>query len=121
LIGIDGEWNPFWSFGRGTFRRGTANGYATAVFRFPLDFQRVNLRSTLHFGASRMLFDLVGVPKGSTGLFVGFNLLGLDYELSRSLYLVIEPAEVAIPIPKLTTVPFAYPQYRLTIGLQFGS
>jgi hypothetical protein len=121
LVGLDGEWNPFWSFTRKRIRAGVANAYATAVVRFPLDFQRVNLRSTLHFGASRMLFDLVGVPEGSTGPFVGFNLLGLDYELSRSVYLVIEPAQIAIPIPKLKGVPFAYPQYRMTLGLQFGS
>jgi hypothetical protein len=121
LLGVDGEWNPFWSLDSGNVRTGTANFFVTGVIRFPLDFQRVNLRTTLEAGGSRMLFDLVGVPQGSMGLFFGISPLGIDYEISRSVYLVIEPSHIAIPIPQLSGVPYAYPQYRFTIGVQIGA
>ena len=81
----------------------------------------MNVRSTLQLGISRMNFDLYGVPKGTVGPYVGFSLVGLDFELSKSLYLVLDPAHIAIPIPQTSGVPFAYPQYRVTLGLQFGA
>jgi hypothetical protein len=80
----------------------------------------VALRSTLQLGVTRMNFHLTGVPEGSIGPFIGFNLLGIDYELSRSLYLVLSPAHIAVPIPQIEVVPFAYMQYRITVGLQYG-
>jgi hypothetical protein len=121
LIGVDGEYNPWFSMHTWDVRAGSTNVYAVGIFRFPLRFQRVNLRSTLQLGVSRMNFDLYGVPKGSVGPFVGFNLLGVDVELTRSLYLVVDPAHVALPIPQTTGVPYVYPQYRFTLGLQFGA
>jgi len=121
LFGVDGEYNPFFSVRSGEIRSGVVNVYATGVVRFPLRFQRVNLRTTLNFGMSRLMFDLVGAPKGSMGLFVGGNLLGVDIELTRSLYLVINPAHIAVPIPQLDGVPYAYPQYRFSMGVQLGA
>ena len=91
------------------------------MVRVPMRFERVNLRSTLQLGASRMLFDLYGVPEGTTGPFVGLNLLGLDYELGRQLYLVVNPAHIALPIPQTSGAPFSYVQYRLSLGLQWGA
>lgn len=121
LVGIDGEYNPWFSIRTFDLKPGATNLYAVGVLRFPLRFQRVNLRTTLELGVSRMNFDLYGVPKGSVGPFVGFNLLGIDVELSRSLYLVVNPAHIALPIPQTEGVPYVYPQYRFTIGFQFGA
>ncbi|HEY6558261.1 MAG TPA: hypothetical protein VI072_13350 [Polyangiaceae bacterium] len=121
VIGLDGEYNPWFSMHTWDIRSGSTNVYAVGILRFPLRFQRLNLRSTLQLGVSRMNFDLYGVPKGSMGPFVGFNLLGIDVELSRSLYVVVDPAHVALPIPQTTGVPYVYPQYRFTIGFQFGA
>jgi hypothetical protein len=121
LVGIDGEYNPWFAIRTFDLKPGATNIYAVGVLRFPLRFQRVNLRTTLELGISRMNFDLYGVPKGSVGPFVGFNFLGVDIELSRSLYLVINPAHIALPIPQTKGVPYVYPQYRFTIGFQFGA
>jgi hypothetical protein len=121
LIGADGEFNPWFSTSDRDLRAGTTNIYATGIVRFPLSFHRVNLRSTLQLGISRMNMDLVGVPEGSVGPFVGVNLLGIDYEMTRSFYLIVNPAHIAVPIPQINDVPFAYPQYRFTIGLQIGA
>jgi MYXO-CTERM domain-containing protein len=121
LIGVDGEYNPFYSETHKEFRRGVTNVYATGVLRFPMTFEAVDLRSTLAVGISRMNFDLYGVPEGSIGPFIGFNLLGIDIELARQFYLVVNPAFVAIPIPQTTGVPYSYPQYRISLGFQLGA
>ncbi len=121
LVGLDGEYNPWYADSRSEFRRGVASVYATGILRFPMRFERTNLRTTLQLGASRMLFDLYGVPKGTTGPFIGFNLLGIDYELSKQFYLVVNPAHIALPIPQTSGAPFSYMQYRITIGLQLGA
>jgi MYXO-CTERM domain-containing protein len=121
LVGLDAEYNPWYADQTGEFRQGVASLYGSVIVRFPMRFERINLRSTLQLGASRMLFDLYGVPKGTTGPFVGLNILGLDYELGRQLYLVVNPAHIALPIPQTTGAPFSYVQYRLTLGLQWGA
>jgi len=121
LFGVDGEYNPWYADQTGEFRPGVFSLYASVIVRFPMRFERVNLRSTLQLGASRMLFSLYGVPEGTTGPFVGLNLLGLDYELGRQLYLVVNPAHIALPIPQTQGAPFSYVQYRLTLGLQWGA
>lgn len=121
LVGIDGEYNPWYAEQTSKFRRGVASAYASVIFRFPMRFERTNLRSTLQLGASRMLFDLYGVPKGTTGPFVGLSLLGLDYEIGKQLYLVINPAHIAVPIPQTSGAPFSYVQYRVTLGIQWGA
>ncbi len=121
LVGVDGEYNPWISRTKKEVRSGVTNVYATLIHRIPLSFETINLRTTLHLGISRMNFALYGVPKGTVGPYVGFNLLGLDWELTRSLYLVVDPADVALPIPQTSGVPFVYPQYRFTVGVQLGA
>jgi hypothetical protein len=65
-----------------------------------------------------LLIDLYGAPKGSTGLFLGFDPLGIEWELSRRLYLVLNPLGYALAVPQLHGVPLAFPQYRATVGLE---
>ena len=58
---------------------------------------------------SVLLFDLVGAPAGSVGPLVGSNLLGLSYEVSDQLYLLLDPAHVVLPVPQIRGAPFSYP------------
>ena len=78
-------------------------------------------RTSLHLGTSTILFDLYGVPAGTTGLYVGASLLGLEWRASRTLSVIFDPADVAYPLPQLRGAPFGYLQYRFTIGLQWGA
>jgi hypothetical protein len=121
LVGLDAEYNPWISFAGSTVHSGATNFYATGIFRIPLSYQRINLRTTLQLGVSRTNFDLVGVPRGTVGPYIGFNVLGLDLELCESTYLILNPAHISVPVPQVSGVPFAYPQYRVTLGLQFGA
>jgi hypothetical protein len=119
-FGLDAEWNPWIAVnGTTTVRAGAFNGYGTLIFRLPLAYEKFNLRITGNLGTSYLLIDLYGVPKGSIGLYAGFSPLGLEWKMSRAFYLIINPLNIGVPVPKLSGVPFAYPQYRTTIGIEF--
>jgi hypothetical protein len=121
LIGLDAEWNPWISLEGERIRPGAFNVYATVVRRWSMLSEHFDIRTSVHLGTSTVLFDLYGVPTGSTGLYSGVSLLGLEWRASRMFSVVIDPADVALPMPQLRGAPFGYLQYRLTIGLQWGA
>jgi hypothetical protein len=119
-FGLDAEWNPFIAVnGTTAVRAGAFNGYGSFILRFPLTYERFNLRTTASFGVSRLLIDLYGAPKGSTGIFAAFSPLGLEWKVAGSFFLVLNPLGVAVPTPQLKGVPFSYPQYRATLAVEF--
>jgi MYXO-CTERM domain-containing protein len=118
-FGLDAEWNPWIAVnGASTVRAGVFNGYGTVIFRLPLAYEQFNLRTTANLGVSRLLIDLYGAPKGSTGIYAGLSPLGLEWKMSRLFFLIINPLNFAMPTPQLKGVPFSYSQYRFTIGLE---
>jgi hypothetical protein len=121
LVGVDAEWNPWASLEGEHLRPGAFNAYATLVRRWSMQSDRFDVRTTAHLGTSTVLFDLYGVPKGTTGLFAGVSLLGLEWKASRNVSVVLDPADVVYPLPQLRGAPFGYLQYRLTLGLQWGA
>lgn len=119
-VGLDAEYNPFFSIDGHDARPGALNVYFVGVRRYPMLWNRVNLRTTVQAGLSTLLFDLDGAPSGSVGLYVGVSLLGVDFDLGHALRLVIDPTNIALPVPHLSGQPFYYLQYRLTVALAFG-
>jgi MYXO-CTERM domain-containing protein len=119
-VGVDGEVNGWYGVHTSQFRTGAFNGYATVIFRTPLRFESVNLRSTANLGTSVLLIDLYGAPRGSVGIFAGLVPLGVEWKLSSSLYVIFDALGIALPVPHLTGAPFAYPQYRTTLGLELA-
>lgn len=120
LTGLDVEWNPFASLHPMELRSGALNVYGTIIRRWPMLAERFDLRTTGHIGTSTLLFDLYGVPSGSTGPYFGVNLLGIEWRATRTISVVIDPADVALPIPKMSGLPYAYLQYRFMAGIQWG-
>jgi hypothetical protein len=118
VAGLDGEWNPFLATNGSAVRSGVFNGYATLIRRWPMFWEPVNLRTTANLGTSVLLMDLYGAPAGSVGLYFGLSPLGIEWKVSRSFYLTVDPLHIALPVPHLTGVPFAYGQYRTTIGAE---
>ncbi len=118
-FGLDGEWNPWISLNNSRFGSGVVNVYGTAILRFPLAYERFNLRATVNFGASYLLMNLFGAPAGSLGIYAGVCPAGLEWKFSRAFILIINPLGIALPVPQLRGVPLTYPQYRMSIGLEF--
>ena len=113
--------NPFFGLKVGAARPGVLNVYASVVRRYPMTWERVNLRTTLQVGFSTMLFDLYGALAGSTGPYAGLSVLGLDVDLGRGTRFVFDPALITIPVPHVTGQPFYYLQYRVSVGFSWGA
>jgi hypothetical protein len=117
-LGWDAEWNSWITlYGPTNVRAGVANTYGTAILRFPLAYEKFNLRTTVNVGLSYLLVDLYGAPKGSLGLYAALYPLGIEYKLSRTFLLIVNPLGIAVPVPQLSGVPLSYPQYRFNIGI----
>jgi hypothetical protein len=117
-FGIDGEWNPWLALNGTPIRRGVINAYGTIILRFPLAYEKFNLRTSVNLGTSYLLSNFYGAPSGSTGVYLGTSPLSLEWKLSRAFYLIINPLNFALPVPQLKGVPLLYPQYRSTIGIE---
>ncbi len=119
-FGLDGEWNPFLALsGEEPVRTGALNIYGSAFLRLPLAYEAFNIRSQLSLGTSTLLFDLYGAPSGSTGIYLGLNPIGVEYKATDWFYLVINPIGIAVPVPQISGLPFLYPQYRLSLAVEF--
>ncbi|MDX2087207.1 MAG: hypothetical protein SFX73_05130, partial [Kofleriaceae bacterium] len=70
-------------------------------------------------GACLLLFELVGVDRYSTGLYLGGSLLGVRVPLAPPTAVTFDPSHFAMPVPQLTGFPFYYRQYRVSVGLEW--
>jgi hypothetical protein len=121
VVGVDAGWNPWVATSPMMMHAGVATFAGTVIWRFPMKFDRVNLRSSLHLGASTLLFDVYGAPKYSTGLYGAISPLGLDYDLGHAVRIVWDPMEIALPVPLLGQLPLYYEQFRFMLGIQIGA
>jgi uncharacterized protein (TIGR03382 family) len=121
LVGLDAGWNPWITTSPMKITSGVATVSGTVIRRFPMKFDRVNLRTSLHLGVSTLLFDVYGAPKYSTGPYVALSPLGIDYDLGGAVRIVFDPMEMALPVPLVGQLPLYYEQFRFMIGLQVGS
>ncbi len=117
-LGLDGEINGWYGLHNQKLRTGATNIYLSLIVRFPMKFERVNLRSSVSLGVAIAMLDLAGVPKGSTGVFAGINPLGVEFKVSKHFYLVFYPLGVALPVPQLKGAPFAFPQFRTSLAIE---
>jgi hypothetical protein len=117
-FGLDGEWNPWFALNGTAAHAGAIDVFGSAMLRFPLAYENFNLRTTLSLGVSYLLSNLYGAPSGSLGPYVGVSPLGVEWKLSRTFLFVINPLNIAVPIPQIKGVPLAYPQYRFSLGLE---
>lgn len=117
-LGLDVEYNPWFSISAADTAPGAASLYVPVTWRLKR-FGTWDLRTTAYAGATMILFELVGVDRGTIGAFVGWNPLGLAMPLGPDLKLVIKPGDIAVSAPQLRGIPFYYYQYRFTIGLEW--
>jgi hypothetical protein len=121
VVGLDAGWNPWVTTSPMTVHAGVATLSGALIRRFPMSFDRVNLRSSLHLGVSTLLFDVYGAPKYSTGPYGAITPLGLDYDLGGHVRIVWDAIEIALPVPLVGQLPLYYEQFRMMIGVQIGA
>jgi hypothetical protein len=117
-FGLDVEYNPWFSISAADVAPGAASVYVPVIWRLKR-FGTWELRSTAYAGATMIMFDLVGVDRGTIGPFIGWNPLGLALPLGPDFKLVVKPGDIAVAAPQITGIPFYYHQYRFTIGLEW--
>jgi hypothetical protein len=117
-FGLDAEYNPWFSISAGDVAPGAASLYVPVIWRLKT-FGTWELRTTAYVGATMMMFDLVGVDRGSIGPFIGWNPLGLALPMGTDFKLVVKPGDIAVAAPQVTGIPFYYHQYRFTVGLEW--
>jgi hypothetical protein len=120
IVGLDAGWNPWITTSPMNARAGVVTVAGTVIRRFPMAFDRVNLRTSLHLGVSTLLFDVYGAPKYSTGPYIALSPLGIDYDLGHAVRIVWDPMEMALPMPLLGQLPLYYEQFRFMLGIQIG-
>jgi hypothetical protein len=111
------EWNPWFSLDTSRARLGAVNAYLTLSRRW-YEGPSFSLYSRAEAGTSTILFELVGVDKGSTGLYLGGSLLGVRIPITPCVALTFDPSHFVMPIPQLAGFPFYYRQYRISVGLE---
>jgi hypothetical protein len=80
--------------------------------------ERFTLYSRVELGTSTVLFDLVGVDQYQTGVYFGGSLLGVAIKKRHGLRMTLDPSHFAMPVPRITHLPFYWRQYRVAIGLE---
>jgi hypothetical protein len=119
-LGVDAEWNPWASFHADVVRRGSANISAVGILHWDVGSETIALRTRLHLGASILLTDLYGAPAGSVGPYLQASMLGVEWRLARHVALIVDPADVAVPIPQPYGLPFVFHQHRASVTIQVG-
>jgi hypothetical protein len=119
MTGVGIEWNPWASLDARRIRAGSLNLAVSLIRRYQVT-PRLSLRTSLHLGGSVLLFGLYGAPAGSVGPYGALSWMGLEIEISPRWRLILDPMEVAVPIPQLRGVPLVYRQYRFVVGVQLG-
>jgi hypothetical protein len=118
-VGLQAEHNPWLAIETLDAQPGAFNLFGS-LFVDWFEAKGLTLRTSLHLGASILLFDLVGAPKGSVGPLIGGGLLGVTWTFAPGFTLLVEPAEVMLPVVQIDPIPFYYHQYRVSVGVQWN-
>ncbi len=116
-VGFLAEWNPWFSFDRSAVRAGVFDAYFTLSYRW---FQgtRLSISTRIEAGTSTMLFDVLGINKFTTGIYVGGALTTIRFPFTHRVAVTFDPVHFAMPTPRPFGLPFYNKQYRVTLGLE---
>ncbi|MES1208876.1 MAG: hypothetical protein ABUS79_23300 [Pseudomonadota bacterium] len=96
---------------------GATNVYAVGVYRLDVrDY--LEARFTLGVGISVRNFDTWAARAGSVGPYVAVSPLGIAIRAGSHVRFIVDPGEIAIPIPQTTGIPLIYRQHRFSFGVQ---
>lgn len=117
-FGLYGEWNPWFSFDEvGSARPGVANLFLAVSYRW-YHSDKIALSTRIEAGSSTMLFELLGIDKYTTGIYLGGALTSVRFPINKHMALTFDPIHFALPAPRPFGLPFYYKQYRVSFGLE---
>jgi hypothetical protein len=116
-VGGEAEFNPWFELQSMTASPGVVNasGLLTVVWGRPSGWE---IQSGIRLGGSVLLFTHPAARAGSLGLFFGASLIRVVVPIGPRQGLELSP-DFALAIPSLGGVPFAYPQYRFSLGYRW--
>lgn len=117
-LGVDLEFNPWIDLLSGSVAPGVLSLVGSGIYRWT-QVEGLELRTTVNLGTSVLLFSAVGAPAGSVGAYLGLGPLSAAVRVAPRTWLEFKP-DMVVPIPQLRGTPFAYRQYRLMVGLEWG-
>jgi MYXO-CTERM domain-containing protein len=118
VLGLDVEWNGWHSMEGNLTQTGVANAMLSGIVVWTT-FDRIELRSALHLGATMMLFDYPSAPAGTVGPLVGLTPLALAIRASREVRVVLEPGGLFISVPQVEAgVPLIHRHHRFAVGVE---
>ena len=116
-IGIGADYSPWLSIETGRSTDGSAQFFGVGVFRLDVrDY--LELRTTVSAGVSVLMFDTWAARRGSVGPYFAVSPLGVGIRMTGRWRLLIDPAEIVVPIPQIRGIPLIYRQHRFGVGLQ---
>jgi len=116
-VGADAELNPWFSVDSGHQVLGATNVYAVGIYRLDVrDY--LEARFTLAVGISVLNFDTFAARSGSVGPYFAVSPLGIAIRAGSHVRFILDPGEIAIPIPQTTGIPLVYRQHRFSFGVQ---
>lgn len=116
-VGADAELNPWFSVDSGHQVLGATNVYAVGIYRLDVrDY--LEARFTLAVGISVLNFDTWAARSGSVGPYIAVSPLGIAIRAGSHVRFILDPGEIAIPIPQPTGIPLIYRQHRFSFGVQ---
>ena len=116
-VGADAELNPWFSIDSGHQVLGATNAYAVGIYRLDVrDY--LEARFTLGVGVSVLNFDTWAARAGSVGPYIAVSPLGIAIRAGSHVRFIVDPGEIAIPIPQTTGIPLIYRQHRFSFAVQ---
>ncbi|MFH1436883.1 MAG: hypothetical protein ABIJ56_14340 [Pseudomonadota bacterium] len=112
------EFNPYINYSKndvsaGAYDFGIFLGYCWRLT------DRIGLNFELLGGGTVLLFNTYGYRKGDMGFWIGVKLMGLHLAVHKHLDVTVDLVDLACPVFHITTMPFLYPQWRMSVGIAF--
>ncbi len=117
ILGVDAEYDGWYSVEAGRFNVGALNGYVSGIIVWTT-LDKVEIRSNIHAGVTVQLGDLYNNDQFSTGPMFGITPVAIAIRASRMIRVNIDPGGIFVEIPRISPgPPLLRRAHRLMVGI----
>ena len=117
ILGVDAEYDGWYSIESGAFNVGALNGYLTGIIVWAT-LDKVEIRTNIHAGVTVQLGELYNNDQFSVGPMFGITPVAIAVRVSRMIRLNIDPGGIFVEIPRISPgPPLLRRSHRLMIGI----